>query len=142
MSSVESWHLFKFGYPGFSCAHLGFLPTFGVLSVSQLPTSPCCCLIYLCFIFILMHIIGIHAVLGLNMLLEQLSRLPHAPSVPFQTTPPITKVPEEEEEDMDKRPKPRIWNGEDCESDPDEDEKPRAQFSNTNHHPTSNVEMR
>ena len=30
-----------------------------------------------------------------NMLLEQLSRLPHAPSVPFQTTPPITKVPEE-----------------------------------------------
>lgn len=43
---------------------------------------------------------------------------------------------------MDKRPKPRIWNGEDCESDPDEDEKPRAQFSNTNHHPTSNVEMR
>ena len=29
------------------------------------------------------------------MLLEQLSRLPHAPSVPFQTTPPTTKVPEE-----------------------------------------------
>jgi hypothetical protein len=30
-----------------------------------------------------------------NMLLEQLSRLPHVPSVPFQTTPPITQVPEE-----------------------------------------------
>ena len=30
-----------------------------------------------------------------NTLLEQLSRLPHAPSVPFQTTPPITEVPEE-----------------------------------------------
>lgn len=28
-------------------------------------------------------------------LLEQLSRLPHVPSVPFQTTPPITQVPEE-----------------------------------------------
>jgi hypothetical protein len=29
------------------------------------------------------------------MLLEQLSRLPNAPSVPFQTTPPATEVPEE-----------------------------------------------
>ena len=28
-------------------------------------------------------------------LLEQLSRLPHAPSVPFQTTPSTIEVPEE-----------------------------------------------
>ncbi|KAL8154171.1 hypothetical protein V2J09_011931, partial [Rumex salicifolius] len=52
-----------------------------------------------------------------NMLLEQLSRLPHAPSVPFHTTPPTTQVPEEEEEDKDQRPKPRIWSGEVYESD-------------------------
>ncbi|KAK4264381.1 hypothetical protein QN277_025567 [Acacia crassicarpa] len=38
------------------------------------------------------------------LLLEQLSRLPHAPSVPFQTTPSTTEVPEEEEEDLDRRP--------------------------------------
>ncbi|KAJ0048741.1 hypothetical protein Pint_15521 [Pistacia integerrima] len=57
-------------------------------------------------------------------LLEQLSRLSHAPSVPFQTTPPITEVPEEPEEDMEQRPKPRIWSGEDYASDHEEDEKP------------------
>lgn len=28
-------------------------------------------------------------------MLEQLSQLPHAPSVPFQTTPSTTEVPEE-----------------------------------------------
>ncbi|KAM4107403.1 hypothetical protein ACB094_04G141400 [Castanea mollissima] len=60
-----------------------------------------------------------------NTLLEQLSRLPHAPSVPFQTTPPITEVPEEAEETMERRPKQRIWNGDDYDSDPDEDMKPR-----------------
>ncbi|KAE8124298.1 hypothetical protein FH972_019197 [Carpinus fangiana] len=60
-----------------------------------------------------------------NTLLEQLSRLPHVPSVPFQTTPPITQVPEEAEESMDQRPKPRIWNGDEYDSDPDEDEKPQ-----------------
>ncbi|XP_018837700.1 histone deacetylase 6-like [Juglans regia] len=69
-----------------------------------------------------------------NMLLEQLSRIPHVPSVPFQTTPPTTQVPEEVEEDMDRRPKCRIWNGEDYDSDPDEDEKPR--------HTEPNSEMR
>ncbi|KAJ6875687.1 hypothetical protein NC652_035152 [Populus alba x Populus x berolinensis] len=63
-----------------------------------------------------------------NILLEQLSRLPNAPSVPFQTTPPTTEVPEEAEEDMDQRPKRRIWNGEDFESDHDEDEKPGPRF--------------
>ncbi|KAH9602119.1 hypothetical protein KSS87_008289 [Heliosperma pusillum] len=55
-----------------------------------------------------------------NILLEQLSRLPHAPSVPFQTTPPITREPEEEEEDVSRRPTPRIWNGDVYDSDPDD----------------------
>ncbi|KNA17765.1 hypothetical protein SOVF_077050 [Spinacia oleracea] len=57
-----------------------------------------------------------------NILLEQLSRIPHAPSVPFQTTPSVTKPPEEEEEDdKDERPKPRIWNGEDdFDTDPED----------------------
>nr|XP_027190660.1 histone deacetylase 6 isoform X2 [Cicer arietinum] len=58
-----------------------------------------------------------------NILLEQLSSLPHAPSAPFQTTPSTTQVPEEEEEDMDIRPKRRMWSGEDYDSDPDEDDK-------------------
>lgn len=66
-----------------------------------------------------------------NMLLEQLSRLSHAPSVPFQTTPSTIQPPEEAEEDMDERPKPRIWNGDDYESDPEEDEKPLRRFSNS-----------
>ncbi|QCE00460.1 histone deacetylase 1/2 [Vigna unguiculata] len=56
-----------------------------------------------------------------NALLEQLSRLPHARSVPFQTTPSIIQVPEEEEEHMDIRPKRRIWSGEDFDSDNDDD---------------------
>lgn len=58
-----------------------------------------------------------------NILLEQLSRIPHVPSVPFQITPPTAKAPEEDEDDKDQRPKPRIWNGEDYDSDP-EDHKP------------------
>ncbi|OIT04852.1 PREDICTED: histone deacetylase 6-like [Nicotiana attenuata] len=48
-----------------------------------------------------------------NMLLEQLSQLPHVPSVPFQMTPFTTEVPEEREEDLDQRPKPRIWQRQD-----------------------------
>lgn len=56
-----------------------------------------------------------------NILLEQLSRITHVPSVPFQTTPPNAKEPEEEEEeDKDQRMKPRIWNGEDYDSDPED----------------------
>ncbi|KAJ6765292.1 HISTONE DEACETYLASE 6 [Salix koriyanagi] len=57
-----------------------------------------------------------------NILLEQLSRLPSTPSVPFQTTPATTEVPEEDEENMDQRPERHIWNGVDYESDHDEDE--------------------
>ncbi|KAG8496600.1 hypothetical protein CXB51_007748 [Gossypium anomalum] len=78
-----------------------------------------------------------------NMLLEQLSRLSHAPSVPFQTTPSTIQPPEEAEEDMDERPKPRIWNGDDYESDPEEDEKPLRRFSNSDViQPTTDVDMR
>ncbi|KAG6589425.1 Histone deacetylase 6, partial [Cucurbita argyrosperma subsp. sororia] len=57
-----------------------------------------------------------------NTLLEQLSRLPHAPSVPFQMTP-SSEVPEEVEENIDRRPKRRIWNGEDYDSAPEENRK-------------------
>ncbi|KAJ0899309.1 putative histone deacetylase [Helianthus annuus] len=71
-----------------------------------------------------------------NMLLEQLSRLPHSPSVPFQITPPVTEVPEEVEEPMEKRPKPRIWSGQEYDSDVDEDEKPRRQSFNANNNST------
>ncbi|XP_059640346.1 histone deacetylase 6 [Cornus florida] len=77
-----------------------------------------------------------------SMLLEQISRLPHAPSVPFQTTPPTTQVPEEAEENMDRRPARRIWNGEDFESDGEEDEKPRHHSLNTAGHRTANDGMR
>ncbi|KAF9667912.1 hypothetical protein SADUNF_Sadunf15G0072500 [Salix dunnii] len=74
-----------------------------------------------------------------NILLEQLSRLPNAPSVPFHTTPPTTEVPEEAEEDMDRRPKRRIWNGEDVESDHDEDEKPGPRFFNADAQPDNKI---
>lgn len=43
---------------------------------------------------------------------------------------------------MDQRPKPRIWNGEDYESDPDDDEKPRHIFSNSDGRLVQDVEMR
>ncbi|CAO2819030.1 unnamed protein product [Amaranthus hypochondriacus] len=59
-----------------------------------------------------------------NILLEQLSRIPHVPSVPFQTNPPPVEQPEEEEEDKDQRQKPRLWNGEDSDSDPEDNMMP------------------
>ncbi|CAH2043733.1 unnamed protein product [Thlaspi arvense] len=65
-----------------------------------------------------------------NTLLEQLSGLIHAPSVPFQHTPPVNRVLDEPEEDLEKRPKPRIWTGTATyESDSDDDEKPIHGFS-------------
>ncbi|KAJ8536500.1 hypothetical protein K7X08_034901 [Anisodus acutangulus] len=76
-----------------------------------------------------------------NMLLEQLSHLPHAPSVPFQMAPFITEVREDREEDMDRRPKPRIWMKEEYESDTDEEEKPKPRFSNTGITPTARTDM-
>ncbi|KAL3618070.1 Histone deacetylase 6 [Castilleja foliolosa] len=59
-----------------------------------------------------------------NMLLDQLSKLQHTPSVQFQYMPPNTEAPEEKEVDMEMRPKPRIWNNDaaDYESDDDENE--------------------
>ncbi|XP_042513443.1 histone deacetylase 6 [Macadamia integrifolia] len=60
-----------------------------------------------------------------NVLLEQLSRIMHAPSVQFQARPPDTQVPDEGEEDMDQRPKPRIWGGEDVGSESEDDENPQ-----------------
>nr|GMC90518.1 histone deacetylase 6 [Ipomoea batatas] len=78
-----------------------------------------------------------------NMLLEQLSELPHAPSVPFQMTPSTIEVPEEREEDMDQRRNPRIWNGDEYFSDGEEDEKPRlGRSSDANMTPKKNSNMR
>lgn len=77
-----------------------------------------------------------------NMLLEQVSRLPCAPSVTFQTTPPTTEVPEEAEVHMDKRPKPRIWSGEEYDSDADGDDKSRRQSSNADSVSTPRADTR
>lgn len=77
-----------------------------------------------------------------SILLELLSRLPHAPSVPFQSSVPCTQAPEEAEEDIDQRPRPRIWNGEDYESDPDEDEKPRHCSLNSERQFKQDADMR
>ncbi|GAB2240860.1 hypothetical protein Droror1_Dr00021378 [Drosera rotundifolia] len=57
---------------------------------------------------------------SLTVLLESLSRIPAAPTVAFQTTPNTTEVPEEDEEDKDERPKPRIRSGEAYDSDPED----------------------
>ncbi|XP_010319010.1 histone deacetylase 6-like [Solanum lycopersicum] len=62
-----------------------------------------------------------------NTLLEQLSRLPHVPSVPFQVTPSVTEVPEKEDENMDQRPKPEI--SQDYDTD-DEEKSNNGKFSN------------
>ncbi|XP_054804753.1 histone deacetylase 6-like [Prosopis cineraria] len=51
------------------------------------------------------------------LVLDQLSKLTHAPSVPFQTTPSTSEVPEEEEDDLDRRPKRGLLSGEDSDSD-------------------------
>ncbi|KAK9117255.1 hypothetical protein Sjap_016202 [Stephania japonica] len=56
--------------------------------------------------------------------LEQLSRIQHAPSVQFQARPPSTEAPEEGEEPMEERPKCRLWDGEFYASDADEDQRP------------------
>ncbi|KAK6924803.1 Histone deacetylase domain [Dillenia turbinata] len=77
-----------------------------------------------------------------NMLLEQLSRLPHAPSVPFQTTQSVRELPDEMEEDMDKRPKQRMWSGDDYKSDLDEDLKPRRRALHTEYHAMENSTSR
>eukprot|EP00252_Welwitschia_mirabilis_P001265 TRINITY_DN1115_c0_g2_i1.p1 TRINITY_DN1115_c0_g2~~TRINITY_DN1115_c0_g2_i1.p1 ORF type:complete len:485 (-),score=107.55 TRINITY_DN1115_c0_g2_i1:389-1843(-) len=60
-----------------------------------------------------------------NMLLEQLSKIQHTPSVPFQERPPDTQVQEEEDEEMDEQPKARIWDGEPVDSEA-EDVQPKT----------------
>ncbi|KAG5593095.1 hypothetical protein H5410_043609 [Solanum commersonii] len=64
-----------------------------------------------------------------NTLLEQLSRLPHVPSVSFQVTPSVTVVLEKEDENMDQRPKPGIQMGQDYDTD-DEEKSNNGKFSN------------
>lgn len=75
------------------------------------------------------------------MLLDQISKLEHAPSVQFQMTPDTIEVPEEREQDMEARTKPRIWNGDvfynsdgddgDNDKDEDEDEIPLERRTTT-----------
>lgn len=43
---------------------------------------------------------------------------------------------------MDRRPKPRIWNGDAYESDADDDEKPRQRSSDSNLTPVESSDMR
>eukprot|EP00268_Persea_americana_P014716 TRINITY_DN165_c1_g1_i1.p1 TRINITY_DN165_c1_g1~~TRINITY_DN165_c1_g1_i1.p1 ORF type:complete len:469 (+),score=75.97 TRINITY_DN165_c1_g1_i1:159-1565(+) len=69
-----------------------------------------------------------------NVLLEQLSRIQHAPSVQFQTRPPDTEPPEEEEADMDQRPNCRIWDGGYDGSESGDDLKPQDCDSNVDDH--------
>ncbi|KAG6413334.1 hypothetical protein SASPL_126043 [Salvia splendens] len=79
----------------------------------------------------------------MNMLLDQISKLQHAPSTQFQTMPPTTEVPEERDEDMEVRPKPRIWNGEhDYESDEDEIDKPSMRSLNSEDTFGENIDIR
>ncbi|XP_019708723.1 histone deacetylase 6 isoform X2 [Elaeis guineensis] len=60
-----------------------------------------------------------------NVLLEHLSKIQHVPSPQFQARPPDAETPEEEEEDMDRRPQSQLWSGECYDSEPEEDQKPQ-----------------
>ncbi|KAJ0985777.1 hypothetical protein J5N97_004133 [Dioscorea zingiberensis] len=76
-----------------------------------------------------------------NVLLEHLSKIEHAPSVQFQARPPDTDPPEEEDEDMDCRPCPRIWNGGCYDSEPEEDQKSRHEDTNMDNHSLADSEI-
>ncbi|XP_072968762.1 histone deacetylase 6 [Typha angustifolia] len=54
-----------------------------------------------------------------NMVLDNLSKIEHAPSVQFQPRPPDAEAPEEEEEDMDRRPHRQLWTGDAYDSEPE-----------------------
>ncbi|KAL9663457.1 hypothetical protein QQ045_018843 [Rhodiola kirilowii] len=58
-----------------------------------------------------------------NILLERISKKSHGPSLPFQLTPSSAEVPEEDEEDTELKPKNRLWDGEQYDSD--DEQKPR-----------------
>ncbi|XP_077220334.1 histone deacetylase 6-like [Tasmannia lanceolata] len=77
-----------------------------------------------------------------SVLLEQLSRIQHVPSVQFQARPPNTEPPEEEEGHMDQRPKCRIWDGESYGSGSDDDPKPQCHDSNIDEHSMVDSDMR
>lgn len=55
-------------------------------------------------------------------LLDNLSKLQHVPSVPFQERPPDTELPEQDEEHDDIRGRGRKWDGEFSDSDSEESE--------------------
>nr|CAD1834811.1 unnamed protein product [Ananas comosus var. bracteatus] len=61
-----------------------------------------------------------------NMIFEHLSQIEHAPSVQFHPRPPDTEVPEEEEEDMERRPRRQLWSGESYDSDPEDGQNQRS----------------
>eukprot|EP00249_Psilotum_nudum_P013113 c24157_g1_i2 orf=493-2652(+) len=56
-------------------------------------------------------------------LLENLSKLQHVPSVPFQERPPDTELPEQDDEDDDAHVKSRKWDGELSNSDSEDNER-------------------
>ncbi|KAJ7296151.1 hypothetical protein O6H91_08G043000 [Diphasiastrum complanatum] len=66
-------------------------------------------------------------------LVENLSRLQHAPSVPFQERPPDTEIPEEEELDMEARgDRYHKWNGNMSDWDAEDDTICHSQEANAN----------
>uniref|UniRef100_A0A7N0TK56 Histone deacetylase n=1 Tax=Kalanchoe fedtschenkoi TaxID=63787 RepID=A0A7N0TK56_KALFE len=74
-----------------------------------------------------------------NLLIERISKLPHAPSVPFQVTPSSAEVPDEDEEDMEQKSKHRLWDGEQYDSD--DEQKPRNR-SNVDSQPMTSSSRR
>ncbi|XP_078431677.1 histone deacetylase 6 [Wolffia australiana] len=52
-----------------------------------------------------------------SVLLEHLSHIQHVPSVQFQARPPNSEPPEEDEEDLEKRPRRSLWAGDAYDSD-------------------------
>jgi histone deacetylase 1/2 len=60
-----------------------------------------------------------------NKVLENLSKLQHAPSVQFSERPPEIELHENEDEDLDHRGKGRTWDGEFDNSDTEDHESPR-----------------
>ncbi|GJN16492.1 hypothetical protein PR202_gb03490 [Eleusine coracana subsp. coracana] len=73
-----------------------------------------------------------------SMILEHLSRIEHVPSVQFHDRPSDPEAPEEQEEDMDKRPpqRSRLWSGGAYDSDtedPDNLKSENNDFSANSH---------
>lgn len=77
-----------------------------------------------------------------NLLLEQVSRIQHVPSVQFQATPPNVEPPEEEDEDMDQKPNIRIWDGGYDGLESGDDRKPQDCNSNIEDHSMVDSDIR